>query len=330
MSASSNIKKTVVIFTGLLILLSLISIQQYFSNQNQLAQIISIETDLLKQWQQSQGLTRILTSGSTGYEVTLLQKMLSQDIDVYPEKIITGYYGNLTVKAVTIFQKEYSLPMTGQVDVATKDKLNEVFLSFLCPSESGEYSDLFLNKVNNTYPLPSDYIPPYLINISNDVKTVGTNCLRADVSPYLVSMIAAAKNDHVYLAVTSGYRTPEIQKYLFDFWLSIQGPSALDEIAVPGGSEHQLGSTVDLTDGSIGYAGVSDSFAQSDGGKWLRDNAYTFGFVLSYPKGKQEVTGFKYEPWHWRYVGVDVATMLREEGVTFAEVSSEYEIGVGL
>lgn len=288
---------------------------------NQLAQLIAVETKLLKKWQESQGLKDTLTYNSEGQSVILLQRMLSQDAGIYPEKKITGYYGNLTGKAVAKFQKEYGLPETGIVDTATRDKLNEVFLSHLCPERTVMYPEFLLRKVGKQYPLPNDYIPSSLENISTKLKTVGIACLSSDVVPSLVNMFLDAQKDDVYLAVTSAYRKPEIQKYLYDFWLSIQGVSALDEIAEPGKSEHQLGTTVDLTDVSIGYAGVDDRFARSAGGKWLIQNAHKYGFTMSYPRGKEQSTGYKYEPWHWRFVGIDIATALKNQGLAFNEAS---------
>jgi len=132
-------------------------------------------------------------------------------------------------------------------------------------------------------------------------------------------MFRDAEREGIYLGITSAYRKPEIQKYLFDFWLMIEGPDALDAIAEPGASEHQLGTAVDFTDASIGYAGVDDRFASSGGGKWLAQNGHRYGFIMSYPRGKEKMTGYKYEPWHWRFVGVDTATALYNQGITFNE-----------
>mgnify|MGYP001598800012 FL=1 len=292
---------------------------------NQLAQIIAVETELLRQWQQSKGLKNTLAYNSSGSDVSLLQKMLSQDQNIYPEKNITGYYGNLTKDAVQRFQVEYNLPRTGVVDVATKNKLNEIFLQFLCPEQTTIYPNLFNRKIQKQQKLPSDYVPSSLVNITNQIKTSGITCVGQEVVEPLMQMFRDAEQDEVYLAVTSGYRKPDIQKYLYDFWLRIEGPDALDGIAEPGASEHQLGTTVDLTDASIRYAGVDDRFGNSDGGKWLSQNAHKYGFVMSYPKGKEKTTGYKYEPWHWRFVGKDIATAIYNQNTTFNELSFDVQ-----
>src|SRR3989338_571984 len=137
---------------------------------------------------------------------------------------------------------------------------------------------------------------------------------------------ADAERDGVLFMVNSGYRKPEIQKYIYDVAVQAEGAAALREIARPGLSEHQLGSTVDLTDASIGFAGTDASFATSAGGVWLQQHAHEYGFIMSYPDAKQTVTVFKYEPWHWRFVGVAVATQLRASALTYNE--SNFDAGV--
>ena len=85
-------------------------------------------------------------------------------------------------------------------------------------------------------------------------------------------------------------------------------------------SEHQLGLTVDLTDSSIAYKGVDIKFGESKGGKQLIKNAHKYGFTMSYQKGKENITGYKYELWHWCYVGVDIATFLYNQNKVFSEM----------
>ncbi len=292
-----------------------------FDNHSQVAQIIAIETDLLRKWQQSKALKNNLAYNSKGSDVALLQRMLSQDTTAYPEKSITGYYGDLTLSAVKKFQREYGLTETGIVDTETRNKLNEIFLSHLCPEPVAIYPEFLMKKVEATSPLPLDYTPPSLVDISNKIKTAGIVCLRQDVAPNLTQMFTDAKQDGVEFMVTSGYRKPEIQQYLYDFWIRVEGDAASDEIAKPGLSEHQLGSTVDLTDASIGFAGGDPRFGTSKGGRWLQQNAHKYGFVISFPKYKKEKTGFRYEPWHWRFVGVETATQLRQQDWTYNEAN---------
>src|SRR3989344_8942538 len=98
-----------------------------FDNHSQLAQIIAIETKLLKKWSQNGSLKNNLAYNSEGSDVVLLQRMLAQDSVAYPEKRITGYYGDLTLSAVKSFQREYGLAASGVVDKGPRQKLNEIF-----------------------------------------------------------------------------------------------------------------------------------------------------------------------------------------------------------
>lgn len=285
----------------------------------QVAQIIAVEVDVLKKWQEQGSLRRTLSYNASGSEVRLLQRMLSQDTNAYPEKKVTGWYGDATRAAVKRFQAAYNLPITGVVDVATRDMLNSIFFSHLCPTSRDAEAEYLLRKVVPTDPIPLTYVPPDLENISKRVKTAGIACLRSDVAAALERMFAAARTEGVDLLVTSGYRKPEIQHYLYLFWFGVHGESAVNEIAKPGASEHQLGSTVDLSDASIGFQSVDPRFADSLGGQWLAAHAHEYGFILSYPKGKTAVTGYSYEPWHWRFVGTSTAAALRQSGKTFNE-----------
>ncbi len=317
------VKKPLVLVLSLVSIFALVIIlskSNVVTVNPQLAQIIDIEIDLLKQWQRENGLSIDLSIMSRGSDVTLLQKMLSQDESIYPEKIVTGYFGDLTKGAVLEFQSQYDLQSTGVVDKQTRSKLNEIFLSHLCPDSDTMYPDLSLQKVSKEDHLPLDYVPSILENISNNVKTLGTTCLRKDAAGPLKDMMNDAKKDGVNLMVTSGYRKPEIQKHLYDYWIKLEGSDAFDEIAEPGASEHQLGTTVDFTDESIGYSPIDDNFANSEGGKWLVQNAHKYGWTMSYSEGSKEVTGYEYEPWHWRYVGEDIAVELKDKNITFSEL----------
>jgi D-alanyl-D-alanine carboxypeptidase len=132
-------------------------------------------------------------------------------------------------------------------------------------------------------------------------------------------MFTAARNVGVELKITSGYRKPEIQKYLYDFWSDLHGRQPVHEVALPGFSEHQLGTTFDLTDASIQNALVDKRFYTSKGGKWMQANAHLYGFIMSFPEGKELATGYVFEPWHWRYVGTEAATAIYSGKLTFNE-----------
>ena len=146
---------------------------------------------------------------------------------------------------------------------------------------------------NKTYSLPSSYYPGGLTNEFNDAFNQMKN---------------AASNDGLNIYVVSGFRSYNTQNTLYNNYVSRDGRDAADTYAArPGHSEHQSGLAADINM-------VDDSFEYTAEGKWLNDNAYKYGFILRYPKGKTSETGYIFESWHYRYVGVDLATKLYNGG----------------
>ena len=196
-----------------------------------------------------------------------------------------------------------------------------------CPKASGNiFSDEILIHVNKDTALPADYIPGDLVSIAGLVKTTKPLCLKKDATSYLQKMFQHASLDGVTLTVTSGFRSPETQSILYNALLRAKGKAAKNRIAEPLHSEHQLGTTFDLTGKSIKYVSASDAFAGTREELWLRENAYLYGFVLSYPKDKTDLTGYDYEPWHYRFVGIDVAKEIFEKGISVEEYFTSLEV----
>jgi D-alanyl-D-alanine carboxypeptidase len=143
----------------------------------------------------------------------------------------------------------------------------------------------------------------------------------------LVSMMDAAKNDGISLTIVSGYRSKsyqqtdfqnDINKYLTMGYSESSAESATEQsVAVPGYSEHQTGLAADL--GYNGKSYLDSSFDQTPAFTWLMKNCADYGFILRYPKDKAAVTGYEYEPWHYRYVGVDNAKKITQSGLCLEE-----------
>lgn len=169
--------------------------------------------------------------------------------------------------------------------------------------------------------LPDGYEPPNLEVIPAAWEAGGASGqqLRADVIRAMQPMLAAATADGVDLRVESAFRSYQEQVRTFNYWVSVLGEAqARRESAVPGHSEHQLGTTIDFADPSNGWQLV-DSFADTPSGLWLAANAYHFGFAMSYPQHAEAVTGYIYEPWHFRYIGVPAAQEWHASGRTLVE-----------
>jgi D-alanyl-D-alanine carboxypeptidase len=196
-------------------------------------------------------------------------------------------------------------------------------------SKSGEDGDsvfglpapearMVLLRVTHERALPDGYEPP-------DLTRVGGHTVRALVVPDLTAMIDAAAADGVEIAVISGYRSPAEQTMAFEtaVWQevgrageSIDRPEAEARatrfVAPPGHSQHQLGTAIDFSSEEVGY-GVRAAFAETTTGRWLKANAWQFGFVLPYPKDGEARSGYAYEPWHYRWIGRDLAAVLAHD-----------------
>ncbi len=164
---------------------------------------------------------------------------------------------------------------------------------------SSDLSPFYL--IDKTHTVGSDYEPENLIHLEkNDYFAINkdTLSLRPESYEALKRLGAAAKKDGVTLTVSSSYRSYEYQKNLFNYWVKVDGlEEAERESARAGTSQHQLGMAVD-------FAPVDDAFADTVPGKWVYANAAKYGWSLSFPHGYEDVTGYRWESWHFRYIGV--------------------------
>lgn len=160
---------------------------------------------------------------------------------------------------------------------------------------------------NKTYSIPSNYNP---------------GKLTADCQAAFNEMKQSAAEDGCELYISSGFRSYSLQKSLYERYCARDGKAAADRYSArPGNSEHQTGYAIDLN--TITY-----SFANTTEGKWVAANCYKYGFILRYPEDKESITGYRYEPWHIRYVGIALATDIYNSGLCLEEyfgITSRYE-----
>jgi zinc D-Ala-D-Ala carboxypeptidase len=178
--------------------------------------------------------------------------------------------------------------------------------------------------VNKLRPLsPPGYVPPGLVvpaiplrsNITGDEKYV-----RSDTAAALEAMATAAKQRGVTLNLQSGYRSYGFQVSLYNSYVRQQGQTQADQQSARAGySEHQTGLAADLGGISNPGCNVAQCFADTAEGKWLAANAYRYGFIIRYPQGQQAVTGYEYEPWHVRYVGIALAAEMHDQNIPTLE-----------
>ena len=179
-----------------------------------------------------------------------------------------------------------------------------------------ETDEELLQKYSKIYFLNENYIPSSLSEIDEN-NTFGSRIVRvhAKIEPFLNNLIQAAKSDGMNLLVISGYRSFNEQNVLKDSYAFTYGSGANKFSADQGYSEHQLGTTIDFT--TLKVADTFSGFSKTPEFKWLQENAYKYGFILSYPEGNSY---YQFEPWHWRFVGTALAKTLHEEGKNFYDL----------
>lgn len=191
-------------------------------------------------------------------------------------------------------------------------------------AQNEETRPWYLMLVNQSHPMEDGYVPE-LANIDDSHQ------VDARVLEPLQNMLKAASDEGYSLYVCSAYRSVDRQKELFNESMIDyvnQGMTYYEaaietakSIAWPGESEHATGLAMDIV--SSDYAGLDEKQGETDDQKWLMEHCYEYGFILRYPKDKSEDTGIIYEPWHYRYVGVEAALAIRDQGVTLEEYLNE-------
>ncbi len=175
-----------------------------------------------------------------------------------------------------------------------------------------------LKKYSKVYFLSENYIPAKLVQI--DVKYLWEKAkpqqIQTDTAPFLTNMLIMASSSGINLEIVSAYRSFYDQLLAKTSYKILYGSGANQFSADQGYSEHQLGTAVDLTTPKLN--GLSLKFENEDAYAWLRGNAYKFGFALSYPKNNSY---YQFEPWHWRFVGVALATKLHNENKNFYDLT---------
>jgi D-alanyl-D-alanine carboxypeptidase len=187
---------------------------------------------------------------------------------------------------------------------------------------SSKEPDSITVMVNKQYGLPDNYRPKDLVypNVRFTFKEkIEKRMMRSEAAKALENMFAGAEDDGIYLAGVSAFRSQATQTTLFNRYVEKDGEDmARTYSAVPGYSEHQTGLAIDVS-GSDGKCAAESCFGGTKEAEWLAQHAAEYGFIIRYPEGKQNITGYKYEPWHIRYVGKDIATSITDRDLTLEE-----------
>lgn len=207
-----------------------------------------------------------------------------------------------------ILEENQNVKLSGEEKKATEAKA--VF----------EKDDWRLLLINKQHPIPEDY--------TFELGTIkGSMKCDKRILEDLLAMLQGAKEDGVNLVICSPYRDLNRQEVLFNRKIKAymkRGMSYMDAyktasqaVTVPGASEHQIGLALDII--SNHYSTLDEGFGETAAGKWLAEHSCEYGFILRYPKEKEYITSIEYEPWHFRYVGKDAATVITKQGITLEE-----------
>lgn len=230
-------------------------------------------------------------------------KNIYQDIPFYKEVNLDRY----------IKYKENN-PNLKTIDIVTRVNLNldKKDYTNVVESEHLNSTNILINK--HIY-LREDYIPDNLVKI-NPKYTVSTKYLVNEANNSLEKMIEDINKDNLNIRIISAYRSYSYQKDLYDNYVSKDGIKLADTYSArPGYSEHQTGLVIDIDSIKTSY----EQFEFTNEFKWMQKNSYKYGFILRYPKNKENITGFIYESWHYRYVGKEIAKYIYDNNITFDE-----------
>jgi len=209
-----------------------------------------------------------------------------------------AYYIILSILILMFFTKDSTTDNNFYKDIKFVDNPNNILV--------------LVNKNNQ---LKQGFVPNNLESISLKYSN-SDKYLKKEAKIAFENLSDEASKSGYRIVAVSAYRDYNYQMELFNYYVEEKGLDyALNCSAKPGHSEHQTGLAVDVEGSNKSY----DDFEASPEFEWMKNNAHKYGFILRYPKGKEHITGFKYEPWHYRYVGVNIATYLYQNNLTLEE-----------
>jgi D-alanyl-D-alanine carboxypeptidase len=244
--------------------------------------------------------------------------LLSKDYNKYIIDIINSkYYLSKNLDKYLSYKEKHN-----------KSSINDVISIINVGADKNWYQDavkadtskdklMLVNKFNY---LTEDYEIEDLVNMSIQYAFNGKQ-IKKEVDEAFKVMATAASKDGMKIVANSAYRTYDYQKSIYTSYKNNKGTEYADSYAARAGySEHQTGLAIDVST----LKSTTDDFAKTKEFQWLIDNAYKYGFILRYPKGKEYITGYNYEAWHYRYVGKEIANKIHNEGITFDEYYAYY------
>ena len=222
------------------------------------------------------------------------------------------YYKDENLKRYQNYKKQNKNFSNNEIVTYVNIGLDNPYYTNIKPSPRQYTKEILVNKYNY---ISSTYIPNNLQMINTKYSNNGMY-LTTEAKEAFERLAEAAEKDQYTITVMSAYRTYEYQQSLYNRYLAIDGQELTDTYSARAGhSEHQTGLAVDVYNKSKPYT----EFEKTQEFYWMKENSYKYGYILRYPKDKEFITGYQYEPWHYRYVGVEIATYLYKNNLTYDE-----------
>lgn len=271
---------------------------------------------------------KLLEKNYTKEETDLLLKKLDK---TRIEKLLTTEKNE---KLINILNEKYFLIKNLDKYLAYSDKNPEISLTEVIAlvnvhrdqdyyenmevTDTSKGNNMLVNKYNA---LSKDYEVEDLKTISKTYSYGDNKKLNKEAYDAFISLADDAKKEGYTILIVSSYRTYQDQEDVWKDYKASFGTKKADAYAArAGSSEHETGLAIDVAD----YNDKNDKFEATESFKWMQTNAHKYGYILRYPKGKENITGYSYEAWHYRYVGIDTATKVYNEGITYDEYYEYY------
>jgi len=263
-----------------------------------------------------ENITQLLEKGYNETDINNIYNILSDDsitillnndyIKDITNIILTEYFHENNLERYLKYYQEKELDTETAITYVNIGLDNEYYTNVI-DIEDEDSITVLVNKYNK---LSKTYTPSNLQNVS-----YGSGQLKKEAAIAFDEMCKAAKKENIILYGGSGYRSYSHQRNLYNRYVQQDGQKEADTYSARAGySEHQTGLAMDILNSRWNYIEETDKEY-----KWLISNSYKYGFILRYLKGKEEITGYKYEPWHYRYVGIELATEITSLGITYDE-----------
>ncbi|WP_195782441.1 SH3 domain-containing protein [Priestia megaterium] len=336
--SSDYVKKSVTSTTKTYVTTANLNIRSGPSTSNAIVATVKQGTQLTAAGEPANGWLKVSYQGKTGYVSTQYVKESTGSSETAPASSVYVATANLNVRTApsTAGAVMATIKAGTQLDVTAKAANGWLKITYQGKAGyvSGQYVralagmkvvsnpesiQVVINKQNK---LPENYVPKDLVYTTIPFtfkEQTEKKKMRSEAAAAIAQLFAGAKKQGVTLLGVSAYRSHATQSALFSSYVQRDGyDKAATYSALPGTSEHETGLGIDVTKGD-GTCAAQDCFGGTTEATWLDAHAAEYGFIIRYPKGKEAVTGYKYEPWHLRYVGKPVAQAIKSKGITLEE-----------